>query len=350
MSIAVIETPNTDVNGHVSKWQAVHEPIKYTLERQDQQVQTKYKPNLGTVRVQVIGSLPIQVEVGQRFLWVSGTQSEIFTITQIQGNILITDSQTAGTVLGGHVVYLDGYNNYFVETQVLYVGVNGYELIGTFKNKTDLKGRVILNVANVLKTVCEYDNTFDYVTFNKALTGEGGAYNIKFREIYNGIEQPLSNPFGLVQYFSNSSKQILELYGSNMGEYVPTLDDTRTDKAKFLTVFDKPTAFKNMPFALSFIYSDNLLNEQIEAESIGYNSNSVSIFNDTKILDQYQRAEVNRILLIDGFTDDVKTFEYWLQTTGVTIETPPFDDGAIFEPGVFEPFQPTKPAPLNPAS
>ena len=344
MSIAVIQTPNTDVNGHISKWQAVHQPINYVLERQDQQVQIKSKPG-SNVRIQIIGSLPVEVAVGQRVLWVSGFESEISTITSISGSVIFTDSVTAGSVLGGHVVYLDAYKDYFVETVILYVGQGGYQTVGTLRSKTNLVGQVTLPVSSVLKTVAEYDNTFDYDVINKAIAGEGGAYNIRFREAYNGIEQPLSNTFGAVQYFVNGIKQIGELYGSNMGEYVPTLDATRTDKAKFLTVFDKPTAFKDMPFSMSFIYSDNLLNEQIECETIGYDANGTSIFNDTENLDINQRAKVNRLTLIDGYTSSVKTFDIWLQTTGVTVTTSPLDGGNVFVVGFATPLEPLSPTP-----
>lgn len=346
MSISVIQTPNVDIYGSESKWQAVHRPINFVLERQDQQVQTKYKPGLSTVRVQVVGSLPVEVEVGQRILWVNGSNTETLTITAISGNIMITDGLTPGTVLGGHVVYLDAYNDYFVETVILYVGSGGYEELGTLKSKTDLIGQVNLSISSVLKTVCEYNNKFDYNVLNKAIQGEGGAYNIRFREIYNGIEQPLSNPFGAVQYFVNATKQLGEIYGDNMADYVPTLGDDRTDKAKFLSVFDKPTAFKDMPFSLSFIYSDNLLNNQIECEAIGYDKNGVNIFNDTDILDINQRAKVNRLMLIDGFTSSVNTFEIWLQTTGVTITDSPLDKGNVFVVGFSEPLQPITPTPV----
>jgi hypothetical protein len=352
MSVAVIKTPNTDVNGHVSKWQAVHEPIEYLLERQDQQAQTRYKPSASTVRIQVIGAIPSGIEVGQRILWKSGNESKIYTITDINalGGIITTDGLDTATVLGGHVVYLDGYNNYFIETEVFYVGVNGYEVLGKYKNKTNLEGNVNLSIASILKTVCEYDNKFNYDTLNKAMIGEGGAYNIRFREIYNGIEQPLSNPFAAVQYFTNSSKQILDAYGSNMGEYVPTLDNTRPNKAKFLSVFDKPTIFKGFPFSMSFIYSDNLLNEEVEVEVFGNDVNGINVFNDTGILNHLERSEVNRLMMLDGLNDDIKTFELWLQTTGNTITTPPFDNGNVFEPGVFEPFQPVEPTPPNPTA
>ena len=334
----------------MSKWQAVHEPIEYTIERQDQQVQTKYKPNLDTVRVQVIGTIPVEVQIGQRFLWKSGTHSEVFTITGISGSILITDGIIPGTVLGGHVVYIDAYLNWFLETEILVVGSNGYDSIGTLKNKSDLNGLVKINVANYLKTVCVYQNNFDYDVLNYAVKGESGQYNIRFREIYNGIEQPLSNPFGAVQYFSNSSKQILEQYGANMGEYVPTLDDTRPNKAKFLTVFNKPTVFKNMPFSLSFIYSDNIENNEIETEVLGDDINGVNVFNETEILNISYRQEVNRLMLINGFTDDVKTFQVWLQTTGAIITTPPLDNGNVFDAGFASPEQPLNPVPPNPTS
>jgi hypothetical protein len=345
MSIAVIETPNTDVNGHVSKWQAVHEPIEYTLERQDQQVQTKYKPGLSTVRVQVIGSIPVEVAIGQRILWVSGTNSEIFTITGFSGSIIITDGTTVGTVVGGHVVYLDGYNNYFVETKIMVVTPNGYGSLGTMKNKTDLSGQAKINVASYLKTICIYQNNFDYDVLNKAVDYESGKYNLRFREIYNGIEQPLSNPFGAIQYFTNSSKQILEIYGSNMGDYVPTLDATRTDKAKFLSVFDKPTRFKNMPFSLSFIYSDNLLNEEISINQLGYNINGGITIDENEALNHLERQAVNRLMLIDVLTDSTKTIELYLETTGNTIITPPLEKGNVFAVGFASPFGSLNPLP-----
>lgn len=345
MSISVIETPNTDVNGHVSKWQAVHEPIEYTLERQDQQVQTKYKPGLSTVRVQVVGSIPVEVEIGQRILWVSGTNSEVFTITGFSGSIIITDGLTPGTVVGGHVVYLDGYNDYFVETEIMVVTPNGYSSLGTMRNKTDLNGKAKINVASYLKTICIYQNNFDYDVLNKSVEFESGQYNIRFREIYNGIEQPLSNPFGAIQYFTNSSKQILEIYGANMGDYVPTLDATRTDKAKFLSVFDKPTRFKNMPFSLSFIYSDNLLNEEIQSNQTGLDLNEGTIGNDTEVLNHLERQAVNRLMLIDVLTDSTKTIELYLETTGNTIITPPLDDGNVFVVGFASPFTPVNPLP-----
>lgn len=350
MSVAVIKTPNTDVNGHVSKWQAVHEPIEYTIERQDQQVQVKYKPTLLTVWIQVIGAIPIEVQVGQRILWKSGTNSEVFTILGINGTTIVTDGTISGTVIGGHVVYLDAYLNWFLETEILVVGVNNYQSIGTLKNKSDDEGLVDINVANYLKTVCVYQNDFEYNQLNYAVKGESGQYNIRFREIYNGIEQPLSNPFGAVQYFSNSSKQILEEYGANMGEYVPTLDNTRPNKAKFMTVFDKPTVFKDMPFSTSFIYSDNLANNEIEMIQTGFNINGMDFWDGDAILNHLHRQEVNRLMIIDGMPDNIAGFTIFLQITGSLITTPPLDNGKVFEPGFAEPEQPLNPTPPNPTS
>lgn len=341
MSVSVVQTQNTDVNGHVSKWQAVHEPIEFLLERQDQQVSLRYTPTGFTVRINVIGAIPSEVAVGQQILWKSGVDYKTYTITQIYGTTIVTDGLDAGSVVGGHVVYLDAYNNYFIESFIYYVGSGGYEIIGAgLKNKTNLQGNVTLSLASMLKTKAGYDNNFDYDVLNKAVIGEGGKYNLRFREVYNSIEQPLSSYFSALQYFTNSAKQISEIYGSNMGEYVPTLDDTRPDKAKFLTVFNKPTAFKNMPFSLSFIYSDNLLNEQIETEQIGRDINSDVVFNDTGVLNIGERAKVNRLMLLDGVADDIKTIELWLQTTGTTVISSPFDNGNIFVVGVFEPLAP----------
>jgi hypothetical protein len=311
-------------------------------------VQTKYTPTGSTEHIQVIGALPSEVAIGQRVLWVSGVQNKILTITAINGDTITTNGLSEVTVLGGHVVYLDAYSNYFIQTEVYYVNDSSYELIGTFKNKTNLIGQVDLQIASMLKTVCEYNNTFDYDVLNKAIKGEGGKYSIRYSEIYNGVTHSTSLLFSSLQYFTNSTKQIGELYGENMGEYVPTLDDTRPNKAKFLTVFNKPTKFKNMPFALSFIYSDNLFNNEIKEEIRGFDSNGIEIYNTFEVLNHYERAQVNRLMLVDGYTNDSKTFNVWLETTGVIIVIPPLDDRNVFEAGLAEPLEPLTPLPPDP--
>ena len=114
---------------------------------------------------------------------------------------------------------------------------------------------------NFLPHIFLNQNDFLYNKINSKQFGEGSKFNIQIRENYNGISGKYSSlSTNSALFYSNSAKQIQEQYGYNMAEYVPTYDATRTVKAKFQSVFKRPTYFVGYPFSLNFLYSDNMLN------------------------------------------------------------------------------------------
>lgn len=75
-----------------------------------------------------------------------------------------------------------------------------------------------------------------------------------------------------------SAKQYGDLYGGNMGEYVPYgVDVPENRKAKFLTAFERPVKFVGFPFSLSFIYSEVVANHEINRteQELDVNGNNV---------------------------------------------------------------------------
>lgn len=338
MSLTIIKKPEKSVHGHLSKWSAVHQPISFKVQRKDQAVSIKFMSGFGSnkVRIKVVGALPSSVAVGQRVYYSSPTQSYIVTITAINGNTLTTDGTTTGTIYGGFVNFLDAYKNYFVSTQIYTLNTsNALELLGTATTKVDSSGVSTVNVNAWLRTVAEFEDQFKYDQINKAINGEGGKFTVRFSEYYNGQPSPYGSTLG-VDYWSNSAKQVGDLYGTNMGEYVPTYDATREEKAKFLSAFKKPTYFTGFPFSLSFIYSDNLLNYQVMRKESTKDINGTQVALTSDNLNASHRFFVNRLMLKEDYTSNINSLEVWLETGAVItfspLDTNVYSDGTIFNP------------------
>lgn len=343
MSVSVIEYPQKFVNGHLSKWQAAHQPITFKIQRQDQSVYLRMLHADGFVRLKMNGVCPSTVSIGQSIMYSDGVTKRNWTITNIittssSGYWIHTTGTITGAVYGGFVNFTDAYKNYFVETRILAVNQSiQYAEIGTSKNKVDLNGIANVNIQEWVRSKCEFQNEFNYDSINYAVIGEGGKYSIQFREIYNGVSLPYVN-LGPLNYWTNSAKQIQEIYGANMGEYVPTLDNSRTELAKFQSVFERPTFFVGWPFSLNFIWSDNMLNIAVTREEETFNVNGTTVAATSDALNPSHRFAANRLMLKDNYTSNVKTLDVWLNSTGVGIPYSPIDynnnysDGTIFQP------------------
>lgn len=346
MSLIAIDAPDKLVNGHPSKWVAAHHPVIFLLQRSDQQVQVKQTPPGGFAQIILNGTAPSGVQAGQRLKYFSPTgNSYIWTIGAIAfgGNqILTSDGTIPGTEIGGFVVWLDLYNTYFVEVTILGIDTSStYFEIGTLKIKSGIEGEIKVNVSKWLRTNANFQNDFQYDAINKAIEGEGGRYSLRFREVIDGIKGTVQVPFS-IRYWTNSAKQVQAVYGSNMGDFVPTIDVTREPRAKFLTVFDKPTYFPGYPFSLNFIYSDNLTNIQISREEDELNVNGGIDAHNTNNLDYSQRYFSNRLMIKQDYPSTTKEVDLWLNS-GVAITKGELDGGNIYIDGVYRPVQASEP-------
>jgi hypothetical protein len=341
MSLQVIKQPLVNINGHLSKWNSVHQSIEFQLQRSDFGLTFRQKIS-GFVRLKIAGTIPSAVQVGHTLKFKTLNVVTTAKITQlIQPNIIVTDSTLAGTVYGGTVIFTESYKNYYVETEIFGVNdSNVYVSLGTSRNTPTPEGIVKINVQEWLRTQTEFENQFAYNVINKMIRGEGTRFNIRYRENYNGNTYGYSTLSSLnLFYWSNSAKQIQEAYGQNMGDYVPTLDNARTQKAKFQSVFKKPTYFPGYPFSMNFIYSDNLTSYQIIRKEKTFNLNGVEIAETSTNLLMSQRQNANRLMLKEGYTSNVKTIDLWLES-GSLNPNDAFNNNGIFTPAVFNPFKP----------
>ena len=330
MSISIKKNPSILINGQKSNWFPAHQPITFEMQRVDASINSRaYNSNTNQITFTLNINVPSSVKVGHKFSLVQGPKQSMLTIVSVAGNkLVVAYSASAYTGILGFIIFTDSYVSHFIETKVSYINGSVYETIGSIKNKTDLLGIARVSVQDLLSTKCINQNDFKYNAINKHQIGEGSKFNIQIREVINGTT---SNYTALtdanVLYYTNSSNQIQDKYGYNMGSFVPTYDNTRTDKAKFQSVFKRPTYFPGYPFSLNFIYSDNMLNYQVVRKEQPKDLNGNIITTTTDNLSMSSKLYANRLMLKQGYTSNITTLDIWLETDLAIVAKPRWDDG-----------------------
>ena len=310
--ITLTQDPSILVNGVVSKWFPVHQPISFTLQRRDANVTQRYR--VGNEIHFKLNQLPTSVKAGQSITYIRNTVTVTLVIKSITGLYLkVANDSFLLFWESGFINFTDAFIGHYIETKVSYIDASlTKRLIGTVKTKTDSFGKSKVSVQELLKTRCDNSNQFLYNAINKKQLNEGSGFILDFRESFNAFVSAYvpSNSF----YFANGSKQLQEPNGYNMGEFVPKLNFSEN---KFLSVFKCPTYFVGYPFSLSFIYSDLLSNFQIQRMEQTKGINGAVIANTTDNIFGAERNNVNRLMLKQSYPSTVKTLDVWLESTGV---------------------------------
>lgn len=272
-----------------SKWQAVEHPIKWQLQRKDAIVigtSLSTTPIAGNFRLELSTTPPTGVVVGIEIDFYDSLGVKRSGIIQnITGNYLIISVNYVFGVVVEYAIFPSLYSNYYIETSIL---ENGTTEIGTLRTIPNSDGSAVVDVHRVLKTKALYDNTYNYTSLTAIDLGMSGKYKLKFRACYNFIKEAYGALTSFA-YWSNSAKQIRDLYGSNMAEYVGNL----VVPCKFLSVFERPTNFIGYSFSLSYIFGGDF------AKQLRKNENSTYTFLTTTTLNT---GSVNRLLVSDTAT------------------------------------------------
>lgn len=114
-----------------------------------------------------------------------------------------------------------------------------------------------------------------------------------------------------------AAKQPGDLYGQNMGEYVPFQVEALPDekRAKWLTSFDYPVYWQGWPFAIDFIYAEGLNGITVTSVEQGQDLNGISYGGPIELpLDATQIETVNRLTLSGGYDTEVEFLSLRLLT------------------------------------
>jgi hypothetical protein len=322
--IAITKNPTIYINNNASKWFPAHQPITFEVTRKDVNVIQKYVI-YGQIQFNLTSRLPSTILVGQSITYVQSNKSITLIVTGFGNNFIRVayNYSLIGGVLG-FINLNDALKGHYVETLISYVdNSNVYQTLGSIKNKVNSLGIAKVSVQELLSTKTINQNDFLYNKINSKQFGEGSKFNIQIRECFNGISGKYtiltdSN----VLYYTNSANQTQDKYGYNMGSHVPTYDNGRTDKAKFQSVFKRPTYFVGYPFSLNFIYSENMLNYQLIRKETTKDINGTTIATTSDNLFVAERFFANRIMLKQGYTSNIKTIDFWIETGAATGQRP----------------------------
>lgn len=325
--IAVSSYPQRVVdsnNDKLSRWAAVHHPMKFEIQRQDYPVYCSYNTTTYVLTAVItLGNVIDSFAAGDQIYIEVPNGSAIFTLASYSfPNTFVFEAKPVSFVFNTYgFMNVLTRSNYFIRTQVWKVNAyNVYEYVGTSINKPNGSGRAQVDVSSFLKSAVDYDESFDYGQINKKDLSLGGGYNITYQENWKNYEGSYSGIGDTdLNFFVNAAKQIQDLYGSNMGEYVPFYLDTEPDpdtKAKFLSDFEKPTYFDGYPFSLSFLYSESLAGIVTTREEEQFDVNGVSIATSSDDLINTEVQNVNRLMIAQSYSSNVKEIDVWLASDG----------------------------------
>lgn len=149
-------------------------------------------------------------------------------------------------------------------------------VVGSFSPNPN--GATRADVSSYLKSVINANDDFDYDSPVWIDNNRSSAFDVRYREVWDGDSTAwFLAPYSL--YVTWSAKQLGDIYGGNMAEYVTFLSEPNPDfKAKFLTLFEEPTVWDGLPFDLSFIRSEYLEGEYLKLRvlSLDINGNPVN--------------------------------------------------------------------------
>ena len=279
--ITTIKYPSRPLIGTTlfSRYHSVFNPIIYEIQRKDFVVASVIQ-GVGQVGVTSTGGEIITFDiyvnlaspvggddniiVGDNVYLNSGNYNlvgevvEVVTASRIRLNVA-----WKGNSAGGFLNLNDSRIGYFIETQVLIEQNGSYVVAGTMRNVPDTKGFATLDPSEYIQAFVNLKNDYDYsASPNKAERTASGIFNLRYVESWQANNQssktaPITDT--TYQFYLGSVKQVLELYGQNMGEFVAYLSNppqaTLSD-ASWQSGFEKPTMFPGFPFDVSFIYAD----------------------------------------------------------------------------------------------
>lgn len=325
MGLSIVKYPKAIVNGipsTVSKWNALHHPIEFTYQRKDRSInECDYNATDGKLIVKQW--LDFEGAVGDTVFVSCGLHVGIGVVDSIIMNTptysiyeVLWSSTVTATQYGGFVNFNSYRRNYNAITNILAVNALGaYYVLGRSINKPDYTGLIKVDTSTYLKALVDYFDTFQYNVLNWRDDSLGGRFNITYSENWTGTDGAFSAISGTaLYYFVNATKQIQQAYGSNVGENVPFSNYGGSfDKAKFLSDFEVPTYFAGFPFALSFIYSENIASLPVQKKETILDVNKASLSTTTNALDSTQYLGVNRLKVSEGYTSYHKYLDVWLE-------------------------------------
>ena len=135
-------------------------------------------------------------------------------------NYIILQTPFTGNSYGGYLNWSRAA--YVIDVEVYFVEDNTYIPKTTFRIRPFSDGTFKIDIAAQLRRFVNLRNEYVYDVINESDINISGGFNFRIREQWRGNIKPFSqiNDRDMI-YIVNAAQQLRDMYGVNMGEYVP---------------------------------------------------------------------------------------------------------------------------------
>jgi len=305
-SLLVSDPSVTLTGGNISRWRAAFNPIVFTYQRKDFDVSaitqdtltgnaavavncdTSLIQNALVANAQAINNAallnvvltnitPVNVYIN------AGPYKGTFQVTAVTNNNLVINTPYTTNATG--FININLMRPYYqVQTQITYIDpLTGQQNKIISTNRSDGTGLVKADISNFLQSLLQAKDASDFTQLNFRDTNLSASYQVAYAEYWDGLLNgaqtltytPVANPY----YVLYAAKQLGDAYGGNLAAYVPFLSVTDNSQlAKWITDFSEPAYTNGYPFDIGFIYSDDLVGQQLfcELTPLDINRNPIS--------------------------------------------------------------------------
>lgn len=263
-------------SGNVSRWNAAFNPIVVTYQRRDFFITGVANAGAGQINVTLNTTLPfftyrMAIDSGAYFktaLYEVFKKAMAYNIVGGFG-VLTFNEPYIGDDTSGFLNINAMKPGYYMETKIQYgLDVIHPQFISATHTPNSANGKTRADLSPFLQTLLSAGDAYNYTDVSYSDTSKAASFQLTFREVWDtGQSAWYSAPDPLYAVFA--AYQLGEKYGGNMAQYVPFLTTiSPEDKAKFLTDWKSPIRYSGLPFEISFIYSENVIDQALYLELI----------------------------------------------------------------------------------
>lgn len=308
MAVEILQFPIAAVpSGGNSLWNAVHNPILFKFQREDLEID-HIEIGSGTETQADIypdddsDPLFLAMQSGDKIYVSNSYITGLFTVIladSVKARISLPSGYVAGTYNNGWFNLNTQIENYRFEVKIGLVVADVFTPFITTEWVPDPTGLIEVDVAAYLKPYLPLVNEFQYDVLNEKDTNLSNQFSVSVRQVWTGYT---SEEFGALgtYYFTNSAKQIGDLYGGNMGEFVLF---TGVSNAKFLSGFVQPHYWVGYPFDIAFINSLDSGTYPLERRTIAKDINGEGAVALDSNIELAEFPYINRLTFSDLVND-----------------------------------------------
>lgn len=232
----IADTPSGPVESY---WNAAFNPIVFKVQRQDVKITSVANDGTGAAiftydpATVADNSLPGLLAVGQTVYINAGSYIGFYTISYVAYAQFTVSGTVFTATASGYANFITATKHYRIEAQIGTYENGTFTVIAETAYTPDAYGFAMINPMRQLQAALSADDDFPYNAVNKLDKKLSRPYRVALRETWTGVFKETTYIQTDPYYVTNSAKQVRDLYGQNMGAYVPFMPQPLNDNTSF---------------------------------------------------------------------------------------------------------------------